>query len=476
MWHLENSYKDQLPDVFYSEQAPIPPNDPVMVYFNQPLADELGIGNEMLDHHQALGVFSGKEVLAGTYPIAQAYAGHQFGQFNMLGDGRAVLLGEHKANGKRYDIQLKGSGATKYSRNGDGRATLSSMLREYLMSEAMHHLGIPTTRSLAVVKTGNPVYREDVYEGGVLTRISESHIRVGTFEYARFFCTQEQLDTFTQYVIKRHYPELLDESNYALALLKTVMERQAALLVNWMRVGFVHGVMNTDNMSVVGETIDYGPCAFMNAYHQGTLFSSIDKQGRYAYGNQPPIAHWNLSILANALLPIINENKDTAISEAQALLNTFPTEYTARYQSMMCCKLGIAHEIDDDKNLIEELLKLLEAHKVDYTNFFVSLRTQTLADSELMSNEKFIQWHQRWQVAHNRFGDQASGLALMEQYNPVVIPRNHLVEQALSEATEGNLTSFENLLNLLSNPYNSKNEMQTVPDGYDQQYQTFCGT
>jgi len=394
----------------------------------------------------------------------------------VLGDGRAILLGEQVVGNNRFDIQLKGAGQTKFSRRGDGRATLPSMLREYLMSEALHHLGIPTTRSLAVVKTGNPVHREEVQEGAVLTRIAQSHIRVGTFEYARFFAPPEQLKTFTQYVIKRHYPALLDHDNYALELLKAVMDRQTDLMVHWMRVGFIHGVMNTDNMSIAGETIDYGPCAFMNTYHPDTVFSSIDRQARYAYANQPRIAHWNLSVLANALLPLVDEDNEVAISKVKEVLNIFSDEFSKRYISMMCHKLGIVHEEKEDKTLVNNLLTLLSEHKIDYTNFFVSLRNQAISDDKLLGDERFTKWYKAWEIAHERAGDQKIGVELMDKNNPVVIPRNHLVEQALEQAASGNLNDFEGLLKKLSKPYAQQSEPQFVPDGYDSGYQTFCGT
>lgn len=476
MWHLENTYQDELSEQFYSGQSPESAKNPEVVCFNESLAKELNITELLSDQNFVKNILSGNEIPGGAQPIAQAYAGHQFGQFTMLGDGRAILLGEHVVDGNRFDIQLKGSGKTKFSRSGDGRATLASMLREYLMSEALHHLGIPTTRSLAVVKTGNPVYREDVRDGAVLTRIAQSHIRVGTFEYARFFSPPEQLKPFTQYVIKRHYPELLDHDDFALELLKAVMNRQMDLLIHWMRVGFIHGVMNTDNMSIVGETIDYGPCAFMNAYHPDTVFSSIDRQARYAYASQPSIAHWNLSVLANALLPLVDEDNEVAISKVKEVLNIFSDEFSKRYISMMCHKLGIAHEEKEDKTLVNDLLMLLAEHKIDYSNFFVSLRYQSISDDQLTSDERFTEWCQKWKMAHERSGDQKNGLELMDKNNPVTIPRNHLVEEALEQAASGNLEYFENLLDQLSNPYAQNNKTQLVPVGHDQKYQTFCGT
>ncbi|MGL1885186.1 MAG: YdiU family protein [Reichenbachiella sp.] len=476
MWHLEYSYKDQLPEQFYSEQAPDFTGNSSLVCFNDELAKELGIDDVLADKKYATNILSGNETIAGSHPIAQAYAGHQFGQFTMLGDGRAVLLGEQLVNDVRYDIQLKGSGATKFSRRGDGRATLPSMLREYLMSEAMHHLGIPTTRSLAVAKTQTPVYREEQKIGGVLTRVAQSHIRVGTFEYARFFCPPEQIETLTQYVINRHYPEIVGHKNYALELLKSVMDRQIDLLVHWMRVGFIHGVMNTDNMSIAGETIDYGPCSFMNVYHPDTVYSSIDRQSRYAYINQPPIAHWNLSVFANVLIPIIDQDEKVAVSKVKEVLDSFSGEFSKRYIAMMCRKLGIADEQKQDKALVNDLLMILAENKVDYTNFFVSLRYQSIADERLLSDDKFTAWYGRWRSAHERNGDQQAGWKLMDKNNPVVIPRNHLVEEVLSKAEEGDFSSFDQLLTKLKDPYAQNHEVQSVPKGFDQVYQTYCGT
>lgn len=476
MWQLENTYQDELSEQFYSKQIPESAANPEIVFFNEQLANDLGVKEIFSNQSFIKNALSGNEIPKGAQPIAQAYAGHQFGQFTMLGDGRAILLGEHVVDGKRFDIQLKGSGQTKFSRRGDGRATLSSMLREYLMSEALYHLGVPTTRSLAVVKTGNPVHREEIQDGAVLTRVAQSHIRVGTFEYARFFSPPEQLRPFTEYVIKRHYPALLDHEDYALELLKVVMDRQIDLLVHWMRVGFIHGVMNTDNMSIAGETIDYGPCAFMNTYHPNTVFSSIDRQARYAYSNQPRIAHWNLSVLANALLPLVDDDNEVAVTKVKVILNTFSEEFSKRYISMMCHKLGIANEEQEDKILVDNMLTILIEHKIDYTNFFVSLRKQTITDKSLLSDQRFTQWYKAWQIAHERAGDQKTGVELMDKNNPIVIPRNHLVEQALEKAVSGNLKEFEILLKNLSEPYAHQNEPQLVPYGYDQHYQTFCGT
>lgn len=472
MLKLENSYRAALSDHFYADQKPTPVDNPELICFNKELAESLNLSDEFSDLDFAKNVLSGNKILNASNPIAQAYAGHQFGQFTVLGDGRAILLGEHLVGDERYDIQLKGSGATKYSRRGDGRATLSSMLREYLMSEAMYHLGIKTTRSLAVVKSGEPVYREQANEGAVLTRIAKSHIRVGTFEYARFYT--DQLETFTKYVIERHDPDLINHEDSVVAFLQKVMDRQINLVVDWMRVGFIHGVMNTDNMSIAGETIDYGPCAFMNAYHPGTVFSSIDRNGRYAYGNQPHIAHWNLAILANALLPLMDADEKKAVAKAESVIQSYSNQYKERFYRMMRNKLGISQADNSDIQLVDNLLSMLAQHQVDYTNFFVSLRYQSI-EEKLKESADFKAWFPRWQEAFNRSESNSEGFKLMDENNPLIIPRNHLVEEALSNAVDGNLSTFEQLLQKLSSPYTKQN-IQEVPVGFDQRYQTFCGT
>ncbi|WP_109830838.1 protein adenylyltransferase SelO [Reichenbachiella versicolor] len=480
MWKLDNTYLEQLPKDFYQKQAPAPATNPEILLYNNELAKDLGLPSLNESKIEIQEVLSGSGVVPNSTPIAQAYAGHQFGNFTMLGDGRAVLLGEKVTeSNERYDIQLKGSGQTPYSRRGDGRATLKSMLREYLISEAMHHLGISSTRSLAVTKTGLPVYREEVESGAVLTRIAKSHIRVGTFEYASFIAKQPQ--PLLDYAVQRHYPELVDSKSKAIDFLKSVMERQANLIVDWMRVGFIHGVMNTDNMSIAGETIDYGPCAFMNTYSPSTVFSSIDRTGRYAYANQPPIAQWNLGMLASALLPLIDEDKDKAIEQAQALIDEFPSMYNVRRDVAMYKKLGIVH-VDEskDKALVDDLFDLMEKHSLDYTNFFISLRFDSLAE-KLLKDEAFNEWYMRWSQAVDRKQNRQEGLQLMDRANPMIIPRNHLVEQALDKANQGDLSSFETLLNRLTNPYNDQSdkivhELDLVPAGYDMNYKTFCGT
>jgi len=478
-WNFQNSYIE-LPAKLYMKQLPISVKNPQIIYFNTGLAKELGL--EFISENEATvaGYFSGNKIPEGAAPIAQAYAGHQFGHFTMLGDGRAILLGEQiNPDNKRFDIQLKGSGQTPYSKSGDGRATLSSMLREYIMSESIHHLGIPTTRSLAVTQTGEKVYREQVNDGAVLTRIASSHIRVGTFEYVINYCSKENLEIFIRYVVDRHYPEISDADNPALELLKIVMHKQIDLIVNWMRVSFIHGVMNTDNMSIAGETMDYGPCAFMNTYNPKTVFSSIDLNGRYAFGNQSTIAHWNLAVFASTLLPFISDNKEKAIQLAEETLNKFPEEFSMNWYQMMYKKLGILKPIQEDKVLVDTLLQLMDNHQADYTNTFAALTLNKVSDDSLFTSSKFNEWRKQWENRTNHTDNRIKALKLMQTQNPLVIPRNHLVESALENAIQGNKSQFNELLNLISKPYDYKSNhdnFQTMPAGFDDCYKTFCGT
>lgn len=451
---------------------------PRLLLYNNNLAAALGLTSEISDDF--ITVLAGNSVSLGSEPIAQAYAGHQFGHFNVLGDGRAILLGEHVTNeAKRFDIQLKGAGRTPYSRNGDGRATTSAMLREYLISEAMHGLGIPTTRSLAVVGTGEEVYREYVSEGAVLTRVAASHIRVGTFQYASKYLPKEELREFCDYVIQRHYPEVAKDENPPLAFLRKVQDKQIDLIVDWMRVGFIHGVMNTDNMSIPGETIDYGPCAFMNAYNPATVFSSIDRNSRYAYGNQPSIAQWNIACLASALIPIIHADKEEAVKLCQAVINEFPEVYEQRWAKMMCSKLGILQEEASDAGLIKDLLHWMEANQVDYTNTFLQIaKDPSEHQGSYLSNE-FQAWYAHWSERVSVFSVEER-LLVMQTSNPSFIPRNHLVEQALHEAANLNDYSlFNQLLEVLQSPYEAhegQGEFQSPPKDGDERYQTYCGT
>ncbi|MGB0524488.1 MAG: protein adenylyltransferase SelO [Flammeovirgaceae bacterium] len=473
---LKHTYATQLPKSLYSVQAPEPVSKPQMALYNEALADELGVAEYFKEEQQALAYLSGNETVPGSQAVAQAYAGHQFGHFNRLGDGRAVLLGELETHQGLYDLQLKGSGQTAYSRRGDGRATFYSMLREYLISEAMHALHIPTTRSLAVVKTEDTIYREQLNKGGVLARVAASHIRVGTFEYARYLGEAGDLEALLQYTIQRHYPALLDHQNHALALLETVMQRQKELIIHWLRVGFIHGVMNTDNMAVSGETIDYGPCAFMNTYHPKTVFSSIDRQGRYAFANQPNMAFWNLRVFANALIPLIDQEEEAATAKAQAVLDIFPEDFSKAYFEMMFNKLGIVSPVEADRNLVEDCMVLLTKQQVDYTNFFTALRRGDELINELRQEEAFEAWYAKWEKARVRGANVSKSEALMAQNNPVVIPRNHMVEDVLDAAVLGDMQPFSTFLEELASPYDDSSPLQDVPANFDASYQTFCGT
>jgi uncharacterized protein YdiU (UPF0061 family) len=480
-WQLGNSYA-QLPPLLFDRVLPTPVEKPSEVILNFELAKQVGLNITSESRPILTEILSGNTQLPGTDPIAQAYMGHQFGYPNMLGDGRAILLGEHVSpDGRRFDVQLKGSGVTAYSRRGDGRATLSSMLREYIISEAMFHLGIPTTRSLAVIATGEPVYRETIQEGAVLTRIAASHIRVGTFEFATRNLTKEDFLTFLNYVIKRHYPELQDADDKPIAFLQAVMENQAFLISEWMRVGFIHGVMNTDNMSIAGETIDYGPCAFMNHYHPETVFSSIDTQGRYAFANQPAIAQWNLSVLASSLLPLIDDEIEKAIEKAKAMIQKFPGIYARHWLKMMRNKLGLITELDGDKKLAEDLLLWMQNNQADYTNTFFHLSQNELPKDALYQQDDFKHWYVQWNVRllSNEQPEKISR-NLMQKANPSFIPRNHKVEEALQAATLGKeMSQVNKLLEVLSKPYEYREEMANyhqAPMNGDGGYKTFCGT
>jgi serine/tyrosine/threonine adenylyltransferase len=480
-WNFDNSYL-KLPEKLYYLQSPDKVPKPEIFLFNEKLADDLGLESSSYSVKDITEQLSGNLIPQYTTPFAQAYAGHQFGHFTMLGDGRAIVLGEHvTSDGRRFDIQLKGSGKTPFSRRGDGKATLISMLREYLISHAMHNLGIPTSRSLAVVKTGELVYREDEHLGAVLTRVSSSHIRVGTFEYVRQFLSKEELEQFTNYVIDRHYPHLVDAQNPALSLLEAVMERQIELVVHWMRVGFIHGVMNTDNTSITGETFDYGPCAFMNEYSPKTVFSSIDTGGRYAYGNQPSILQWNLSILAGALLPLIDENQDEAIKKAQELINRFPNLYFQKWYKMMFNKLGILNPNDKDRSLVDDLVALMEEQKLDYTNTFLYLTHNSATDCSIYQEANFVSWFNQWiERVYQHEELPLESFVLMERNNPAYIPRNHLVEEALQAAAfNDDLAPFERLLKVLKSPYtvtSGYQAYQAPPKNGNVGHQTFCGT
>ena len=474
---LESTYAN-LPEIFYTRLSPVPVSKPKVVIFNQKLAEEMGLDLTHFNGQQKAGLLAGNLIPEGCTPFAQAYAGHQFGNFTMLGDGRAIILGEHlSSSGKRFDIQYKGSGRTPYSRGGDGRAALGPMLREYIISEAMHSLGIPTTRSLAVVSTGETVYREDELPGAILNRIASSHIRVGTFQFAALHQEKTISQSLLDYTIDRHFPESKDHGNKALALLDQVMKLQADLITHWMRVGFIHGVMNTDNMALCGETIDYGPCAFMDSFDPSTVFSSIDHQRRYAYANQPVMAHWNLARLAESLLPLIHENRETAIELAEDSLKAFEKLYKSKWLAMMGNKLGLTKIEDQDEELITELLDLMHEYSADYTNTFLDLGQKELPAEEFYISEDFSNWHNRWVKRLQQEGGDS--FALMRSVNPAVIPRNHKVEEALQAAERDDLTPFHHLLEAVTNPYESGEYLkpyQTPPNPKEKVLQTFCGT
>lgn len=480
-WNFDNSYAG-LPNTFFSSQRPTPVRSPKLIILNEPLAISLGLTVEKLKGDSGIAVMAGNEVPEGAFPLAQAYGGHQFGHFNMLGDGRAVLLGEQiTPNHQRVDIQLKGSGRTPFSRGGDGRAAVGPMLREYIISEAMHALGIPTTRSLAVVATGETIARETKLPGAVLTRIADSHIRVGTFQYARVWGNVEELRSLADYTISRHYPELKEAEHPYLSLLEEVIKRQASLITKWQLVGFIHGVMNTDNMTISGETIDYGPCAFMDQFDPATVFSSIDTAGRYAYGNQPYIGAWNLARFAETLLPLLHEKEEQAIEIAEKAISNFAKLYESHWLNGMRAKLGIFNEEKEDAALIENLLALMQKNEMDFTNTFKALTTGKMDGIEGFATEEFSEWNKRWGARLDR--QEESGEAsqqLMKRSNPSVIPRNHRVEEALKAAVEKeDYSVMERLLKVLSNPYAytpEQDEFCVLPLSSTQPYKTFCGT
>lgn len=480
-WNFDNSYA-RLPKSFFASIKPTPVRSPKLIILNQPLAISLGLDVQALRSEEGVEVLAGNRIPEGALPLAQAYAGHQFGYFTMLGDGRALLIGEQITPlGKRVDIQIKGSGKTPYSRRGDGRAALGPMLREYIISEAMHALGIPTTRSLAVVATGEPVFRETAQPGAILTRVADSHIRVGTFQYVSEWGTIEDLRVLADYTLQRHFPEVDNDENRYLSLFREVIKRQAGLIAKWQLVGFIHGVMNTDNMAISGETIDYGPCAFMDAYDPATVFSSIDVQGRYAYGNQPYIAEWNLARFAETLLPLLQANQEQAIELAQEALSHFSELYRSNWLAGMRAKLGIFNEELEDESLIEEHLSLMQKYQADYTNAFRALTFDTPEDTALFGSPEFARWQQLWQARLGRQKEsKESSHQLMRNSNPALIPRNHRVEAALESAVEhGDYSVMERLLDALSNPYAhsaGQVDYSTLPAPSTRPYQTFCGT
>ena len=484
---FDNSYNG-LPQEFFERINPVPVQDPQLIIFNDNLAKTLGI-DESKTRKQLAELFSGNVIPKGSSPIALAYAGHQFGQFvSQLGDGRAVLLGEISTpEQKHYDIQLKGSGQTKFSRQGDGRAPLGPVIREYIVSEAMHALGIPSTRSLAAVTTGEKVYRETALPGGILTRIAESHIRVGTFEYFAAQNKIENLKTLAEYTIKRHFPLLKDSRNSYLSLLELVCDRQIELIAKWMGIGFIHGVMNTDNTSIVGETIDYGPCAFMDSYNPSTVFSSIDAHGRYAFGNQPSIAHWNMACFANCLAPLIDQDSDKAEEQAQEVINQFPNKMKVALMTVMCKKIGLKSTNSNSQETLQKLLSIMLDNESDYTLTFHYLseiikgKGNTLFKKQFLEHKQISNWLKEWTDLIKDQSLSKKEIALsMESSNPVFIPRNHLVERAIEAAVENNdFSEMKTLLAILNRPYeeqSSYSDFMKPPKPHEVVHQTFCGT
>jgi uncharacterized protein YdiU (UPF0061 family) len=480
-WNFDNSYA-RLPESFFTRLSLNPVRSPKLIILNGPLATSLRLDVQALLSNDGVAVLAGNQIPEGALPLAQAYAGHQFGHFTMLGDGRAILLGEQITPlGVRVDIQLKGSGKTPYSRGGDGRAALGPMLREYMISEAMHGLGIATTRSLAVVTTGESIIRETEQPGAILTRVAASHLRVGTFQYVSKWGTIEDLRALADYTLQRHYPEVDSDVNRYLFLLQEVIKRQAELIAKWQLVGFIHGVMNTDNMALSGETIDYGPCAFMDAYDPATVFSSIDTRGRYAYGNQPHIAAWNLARFAETLLPLLHVNEEQAVKLAEDAISDFNELYHRNWLSGMRAKLGIFNEEPEDESLFEDLLSMMQKHRADFTNTFRSLTFDKPEDTVLFGTTAFTQWHELWQTRLRRQQEpKASSHQLMRNSNPALIPRNHRVEAAIEAAVNnGDYNVMERLLDVLSRPYAHSPDhadYSTLPALSSSPYRTFCGT
>ena len=479
--NFDNSYLN-LPDILMTNINPIPVKSPELKVFNYELAKNLDLDFNNISKSEISLFLSGNNMPMGAKAIAQAYAGHQFGYFSILGDGRAILLGEHiTLNNKRYDLQLKGSGRTPYSRNGDGRATLPSMLREYLLSEAMHGLGIETTRSLSVVSTGENVQREKLYKGAILTRIASSHIRVGTFQYLSIKGEFNTLNELIKYCLNRHFPNSLIDVNPAITLLKSVIKKQISLIIDWLRVGFIHGVMNTDNMTISGETIDYGPCAFMDTYTPSAVFSSIDHNGRYSFANQSIIAHWNLSRFAETLIPFLDKSEKKAISIGKDIIDEFSDIFKKQWLRMMKGKLGLLGNDQNDELLIQKLLNCMKENNADYTNTFIYLMNKKIYNKVNYDNIfKDIKM-----IIEKRSSKNNTSIIerdkIMKINNPLVIPRNYYVEKALANADkENNYSLFNELLDIFKKPYTQNDRIlnfQKTPDkSFEKNYKTYCGT
>ena len=458
-----------------------PVKSPKLVILNNNLASSLGLSLEFLKSPKGISILSGNTKADDGAYISQAYAGHQFGHFTMLGDGRALLIGEQiTPSNQRFDIQLKGSGRTPFSRGGDGRAVLGPMLREYIISEAMHGLKIPTTRSLSVISTGEDVYREEIKQGAILTRVASSHIRFGTFEFASYFLDKDKLKQLADYTIKRHFPFISDEQNKYVSLLEEVIKLQASLVAKWQCVGFIHGVLNTDNMSICGETIDYGPCAFMDTYDPKTVFSSIDTEGRYSYQNQVAMVSWNLCRFAETLLPLISDDEDKAIDIAQDCLAKFTDLAISNLILGMCSKIGIFEPDSNDESLLNGLLDMMKKYKEDYTNTFLALTFKDFPKSRMFVTDEFSVWYKKYQDRIKSQGkSKAEVFNLMKNSNPAVIPRNHRVEEALSAANNRDFSVMNNLLKALANPFEhsdfQKEYSKPAPKSQCD-YKTYCGT
>lgn len=484
-FHFDNSYA-RLPNAFFSLVEPTPVSAPVMIRLNHDLATHLGIDTARLDSPEGLAILSGNQRPEGSEPLAMAYSGHQFGGFSpQLGDGRAILLGEVIGqNGTRYDIQLKGSGPTPFSRRGDGRSALGPVLREYIVSEAMAALGVPTTRALAAVASGESVVREGMEPGGIFTRVASSHIRIGTFQW---FAAREDLDNLkvlADYTIARHYPDAQQAENPYRALLEGVIERQADLIAHWMQLGFIHGVMNTDNMTISGETIDYGPCAFMDKYHPAKRFSSIDHQGRYAFGNQAPIGLWNLTRFAETLLPLLDNDQKSAVAAAEDALNQFAGLFQSALQKRFTAKIGIENGDADNWSLVEDLLSAMADGEADFTQVFrhlpAALESGNDDDVARLFNgpAAIVAWLGAWRARMQQI-DRDQSLSLMRRTNPVFIPRNHRIEEAIQAGNAGDFAPFHELNQVLQHPFTEQAEFaeyEAAPTPDEVVQATFCGT
>ena len=482
---FDNTYA-RLPETFAIPVEPSPVGDPSLIALNRELAAELGADPDFLESGDGLAILSGNKIPEGAQPVAMAYAGHQFGGFvPQLGDGRALLLGEViDSNGVRRDMQLKGSGPTPFSRRGDGRSALGPVLREYIVSEAMHALGVPTTRALAAIATGDKVVREGMIPGGVFTRVARSHVRIGTFQFFASRGQEENVKILADYVIDRHYPEAREADNPYLALLEAVLQKQADLVAHWMQIGFIHGVMNTDNMSVAGETIDYGPCAFLDEYNPGKKFSSIDRHGRYAFANQAPIALWNLTRFAETLIPLLDEDEKKALASAESALSKFPETHGEAFRDRFAAKIGISDPSKDDWALVESLLETMLEGEADFTLTFrhLSDALENGDDDPVLLQvdqpEPIKQWLEKWR-ARMESTDLDAALRLMRKSNPIFIPRNHRIEEVIEAAYGGDYGPFHRMNEVLQEPFTLQPEFQEyeqAPKPDEVVRATFCGT